>query len=71
MPCDYAKEFLREHGVEFDDIRVEDLDEPFEAIRAHTGGPIGTPTVVIDGEARVGFDPSWIRERLGIDTSEE
>ena len=65
MPCEQAKEFLRAQGVEFDDIRVEDLAEPWEIIRALTGGPIGTPTVLIDGAARVGFDPQWIEARLG------
>ncbi len=66
MPCDLAKEFLRAHGVEFDDISVDDLADAWETIRALTGGPFGTPTVVIEGEARVGFDPAWMGERLGL-----
>ena len=32
-----------------------------------TGGAFATPTVVIDGEARVGFDPDWMGERLGLE----
>jgi hypothetical protein len=41
-----------------------------ETIRAQTGGPIGTPTVVIQGETRVGFDPQWMSDRLGLDDGE-
>ena len=70
MPCDLAKGFLRERGIEFDDISVDDLADPWETIRALTGGPFGTPTVVIEGEARVGFDPQWIGERLGLTDTE-
>lgn len=70
MPCDLAKEFLRANNVEFDDVNVQDLADPGETIRAHTGGPIGTPTVVIQNEARVGFDPQWMSDRLGLDDGE-
>ena len=66
MPCELAKEFLRARGIDFEAVQIEDLDEPYQAIRAQTGGLIGTPTVVIGGEARVGFDPEWMAERLGI-----
>lgn len=71
MPCNLAKEFLRARGVEFDDINVDDLADPWETIRALTGGPFGTPTVVIEGEARVGFDAAWIGERLGLTDGEK
>ena len=33
-------------------------------LRAVTGGPMATPTLVIDGDVRVGFDPEWIDEKL-------
>ena len=37
------------------------------ALHAVTGGPMATPTVAIGDESRVGFDPDWIRERLGLE----
>ena len=67
MACEQAKEFLRQNGILFDEVRIEDLDDPMGALRAVTGGPMATPTVVIGDEARVGFEPDWIRERLGLD----
>ena len=67
MPCEQAKEFLRRHEVPFEEVHVEDLDDPMGELRALTGWAMATPTLVIDNEARVGFDPEWIRERLGID----
>lgn len=65
-----AKEFLRAHSVEFDDVKLGDLADPRKTICAHTGGPYGTPTVVIQNEARVGFDPQWMSEQLGLSNDE-
>ncbi len=61
------KEFLHRHGIPFEAIQVEDLADPVEAIRVDTDGLTGTPAVVIDSEARIGFDPEWMRLQLGID----
>ncbi len=38
-------------------------------LRAITGGPMATPTVLIGEEHVVGFDPDWMRQRLGLETS--
>ncbi len=35
-----------------------------ETLRRITGGMVATPTVVIGGEAKVGFDPEWMESRL-------
>ena len=66
MPCEEAKEFLARHGIDFEDIDITELEDPRGELSAITGGPFGTPTIVIDGEARLGFDPAWIREKLGL-----
>ena len=50
----------------FEAIDVTELDDPMGYLRELTGGPIATPTVVIDGEARVGFDQEWMEEKLGL-----
>jgi glutaredoxin len=59
-----VKEFLHRHGATFEAIDVGDVEDAWDRIRAHTGGPIGTPTVVMDGAARIGFDPEWMTEKL-------
>ncbi|MGD8331253.1 MAG: glutaredoxin domain-containing protein [Acidobacteriota bacterium] len=60
------KEFLHQHDVPFEGIDVGEHPDALERIREHTGGPIGTPAVVIDGEARIGFLPDWMAERLDL-----
>lgn len=60
------KEFLHQHDVAFEGHDIVDLPDGLERIREATGGPVGTPTVIIDGEARIGFDPEWMSERLGL-----
>lgn len=61
------KEFLHRHGVAFEAVDVGSLANAYDRIRRHTGGPIGTPVVIIDGEARIGFDPDWMTARLGLE----
>ncbi len=67
MPCDQAKEFLRRHDIAFEEIRIENFDDPMAELRAVTGGPAATPTIVVNGEVIVGFDGDCLREQLGID----
>ncbi len=69
MPCELVKEFLHRQGVAFEAIDVGDLSDAYDRIRRHTGGPIGTPAVIIDDEARIGFDPDWMTARLGLEPS--
>jgi len=64
-----VKEFLHRHGVAFEAIDISGLADAYDRIRQHTGGPIGTPAVIIDGEARIGFDPDWMTARLGLEPS--
>jgi glutaredoxin len=61
-----VKEFLHRHGVGFVAHDVAEHPDAFDRIRAHTGGAVGTPTVVIGDEARIGFHPDWMAERLGL-----
>jgi len=62
-----VKEFLRQHNTTFEEVSVEDRADAWDRIREHTGGPIGTPAVIIDGEARIGFDPEWMARKLGLE----
>jgi glutaredoxin len=61
-----VKEFLHRHEVPFEGIDVGEVPDALDRIRAHTGGVVGTPTVVIGDEARIGFDPDWMKARLGL-----
>jgi len=61
-----VKEFLHRHNVDFEALDVGDLEDGYDRIREHTGGPIGTPAVIIGDEARIGFDPSWMALRLDL-----
>ena len=63
-PCTQAKKFLSQKGVEFDDSDITTLEDAFGTLRAITGGPVATPTVVIGDEFRVGFDRAWMAARL-------
>jgi glutaredoxin len=61
-----VKEFLRAQQVDFESIDVSENADAMQEIRTHTGGALGTPTVVIDGEARIGFLPGWMSQALGL-----
>lgn len=63
------KEFLSRNRVQFEEIDVSTLDDPMGTLRKVTGGPMGTPTVVIGEAFRMGYDPGWMAERLGIPAS--
>lgn len=60
------KEFLSRHGVAYREIDVRELDDPMGTLRAVTGGPMATPTVVIGDDVHVGFDPDRLRNALDL-----
>lgn len=61
------KEFLHQHGVEFEAHDVAEVPEALDTIRAHTGGSVGTPAVIIGDRARIGFHRDWMSEELGLE----
>lgn len=52
--------------MEFKEIDVTAMEDARGEIGSMTGGAFATPTVVIGEEARVGFHPEWMRDRLGL-----
>ena len=61
--CHMAKDFLKEKGVEFEDIDVsKDHDAAHEMIEK--SGQMGVPVLDIDGNIIVGFDRAGIEEAL-------
>ena len=64
--CNVAKNFLRKHNVEFDDINVqEDQEAAQEMIKK--SGQMGVPVIDIDGTIIVGFNEQAIRKALKLD----
>jgi len=63
--CQMAKEFLKEHRIEFEDINVqEDPAAGQEMVRK--SGQYGVPVIDIEGEIIVGFDKERIKQILKI-----
>jgi glutaredoxin-like YruB-family protein len=63
--CVKAKDFLKEHDVEFEEIDVsQDHDAAHHMIEK--SGQSGVPVIEIDGKFVVGFDRARIVELLDI-----
>jgi glutaredoxin 3 len=63
--CYMAKDFLKENGVQFEDINVaEDHAAAHEMIEK--SGQMGVPVIDINGKIIVGFDREAIKKALGI-----
>jgi len=63
--CIRAKQFLKENGIQFEDIDVS-ADENKASEMIKKSGQMGVPVIEIDGEFIVGFDKEKIKEVLGI-----
>jgi len=63
--CVTLKGFLKEKGVEFEDIDVSEDKEAAEKM-IEQSGQTGVPVVDIDGQIVVGFDRGKISQLLGI-----
>ncbi len=61
--CHKAKDYLKEKGVEFEDINVaEDREKAGEM--QEKSGQLGVPVLDIGGEILIGFDKTQIDEVL-------
>ena len=63
-PCDWVKTYLNERGVPF---TVRDVSSDSSARKELVGKykSRSTPTVVVDEEVMIGFDPDRLQEMLG------
>ena len=61
--CSKAKEYLREKGVEFEDIDVS-TDQEAGREMVEKSGQMGVPVIMIDDKVIVGFDREAIEEAL-------
>lgn len=63
--CFTLKEFLKDNGIEFEDIDVaKDVQAREEMVKG--SGQIGVPVIAIDDEFMVGFDRAKICQLLNI-----
>ncbi len=63
--CKRTKEFLKEHGIEFEEVDVSsDREAALEMVKK--SGQMGVPVTEIDGKIVVGFDQALLEELLGL-----
>lgn len=63
--CKMAKSYLKERGVQFEEINVaEDTQAAMEMIEK--SGQMGVPVLEIDDHIIVGFDKKAIDQALGL-----
>ena len=63
--CIVLKNFLKDNGVEFEDVDVSQ-DKQAQQEMVEGSGQMGVPVTEIDGEYIVGFDQGRIKEKLGL-----
>jgi glutaredoxin 3 len=63
--CDMVKEFLKEKGIEFEEIDVAENQEKAKKM-AEKSKQIGVPVVEIGDRIIVGFDKKAIEVALGL-----
>jgi len=63
--CFLAKEYLKEKGIEFEEIDVS-KNEAAAMEMIQKSGQMGVPVIEIDGQIVVGFDKEKIDELLGL-----
>ncbi|PIQ89105.1 MAG: NrdH-redoxin [Candidatus Omnitrophica bacterium CG11_big_fil_rev_8_21_14_0_20_42_13] len=63
--CIKVKEFLKQNGIEFQNIDVsQDHAQAEEMVRK--SGQMGVPVIDIDGKIIIGFDKGKIKQALDI-----
>ncbi len=66
--CHRAREFLREHGLEFEEIDIEEVPDAVEFVMRVNSGKRKVPTFELEGRnfSCSPFDPSLLRRELGM-----
>ena len=67
--CVIAKEFLKEKGVEFEEINVEQNPEKAQEM-IEKSGQMGVPVIEIDGKIIIGFNKKEIEEAIASPENE-
>ncbi len=65
--CHMAKDFFKEHNIDFTDYDVS-ADDAKRQEMIDRSGQMGVPVIDIDGELTIGFDEQKLVKLLGIIT---
>jgi len=63
--CTFAKNFLKEHNVEFKDVDVS-MDPEAAAEMIEKSGQQGVPVIDVDGKIVLGFNKLKLKELLKL-----
>jgi glutaredoxin-like YruB-family protein len=63
--CSKVKEFLKEHGFDYEDVNVQENISAANEMIVKTGQE-GVPVIEIGDKIIIGFDEPALREALGI-----
>lgn len=63
--CHMAKEYFKQHGVDYDDKDVTQDQQALQAMVTKSG-QMGVPVIDIDGEITVGFNQPRLAELLKL-----
>lgn len=63
--CVMAKDFLKQHKVEFKDIDVSRAERAANEM-IEKSGQMGVPVIDVDGKIIVGFNREVLKQALGI-----
>ena len=63
--CHQLTAYLKEKGVQFEEINLSEHPEKVEELTKKTG-QLGVPVTEIDEEYIIGFDIPKLKEKLGI-----
>ena len=63
--CYMVKDFLKQNGIQFEDINVA-TDHEAAHYMIEKSGQMGVPVIEINGQMIVGFDREAIKKALGI-----
>jgi len=63
--CVMAKDFLKEHNIEFEDINVQENHEAADEM-VKKSGQTSVPVIDVDGEIIIGFDKEKLKKALKL-----
>jgi len=63
--CELAKDFLRKHNINFEEINVEEDQEAIEKL-VKKSGQTGVPVIEIGKEIIIGFDKERLKRALRL-----
>ena len=66
--CRHAKRFMKEHGLTFEEVNIEESEGAAEYVMKVNNGKRKVPTIVVDGRAfnLSPYDERRLRTELGL-----